>query len=357
MSQPAAFTPQEQKMISLVQTLLDIFAGKQPLEDIEAVMDEHVIHHNFLITRDEQKHFEQNQGIQEWKTWAIILRKAVKNLSVEVKEYFVRGDRVYVVFRWMADEWHPSIKGNPKHSNYVFAEYTVDNDKITATFTCRQNYLFIFGTDFNSAHLRQTYQDILGFGTSKTCQDLEQPLANKSVKKSVKKTDQKIDQNAVAIIGMSGVMPGADTPDAFWDRLVDQDNLFTKINADQGSVNRSNLCDQLPVAYAALLENVDKFDPLFFNISPKEARWMDPQQRLILQTAWQAIENSGCPISDFANDRSAIFIGSSNQDYKQLFQAGAQEVEALSYTGMESSMLATRVAINFFSAAFWAIRR
>jgi len=67
--------------------------------------------------------------------------------------------------------------------------------------------------------------------------------------------------------------------------------------------------------WIGLLEDIDQFDPLFFNISPKQAELMDPQHRLALQTSWQCIEDSGYDPSSLSDSECGVFLGGANSDY------------------------------------------
>ena len=66
------------------------------------------------------------------------------------------------------------------------------------------------------------------------------------------------------------------------------------------------------------LEQVDAFDPEFFNISPREAVSMDPQQRLLLEVAWETLEHAGCPAEQAAGTQTGVFIGISSNDFSRL---------------------------------------
>jgi acyl transferase domain-containing protein len=90
------------------------------------------------------------------------------------------------------------------------------------------------------------------------------------------------------------------------------------------------------------LEDYDRFDPLFFSISPKEAELMDPQQRLFLQTCWHAVEDAGYDTRSLSGSRCGVFAGCANSDYQQL--SPDQRLTAQGFTGNASSILAGRIA-------------
>ena len=74
------------------------------------------------------------------------------------------------------------------------------------------------------------------------------------------------------------------------------------------------------------LEDYDRFDPLFFNISPTEAESMDPQQRLFLQACWQSIEDAGYDARVLSGGKCGVFVGCATGQYQQL--ARAQQLNA-----------------------------
>lgn len=118
----------------------------------------------------------------------------------------------------------------------------------------------------------------------------------------------------VAIIGMSARFPGADDVWQYWDNLAAGVDSVTEVPADRWSVDRfyepgkatpgKTFCK-----WGGFLRDVDKFDPLFFNISPLEAEALDPQQRLFLQESWRALENSGYSPEDLDNKKCGVFVG------------------------------------------------
>jgi acyl transferase domain-containing protein/acyl carrier protein len=100
---------------------------------------------------------------------------------------------------------------------------------------------------------------------------------------------------AIAIIGMSGRFPGANNIDQFWENLkkgVDALQHFSDEELRE-HVAPEILNDPNFVKAGYVLEDVDQFDANFFNIAHREAEYIDPQQRLFLECAWEALENSG----------------------------------------------------------------
>ncbi|HRJ74153.1 MAG TPA: type I polyketide synthase, partial [Terrimicrobiaceae bacterium] len=104
-------------------------------------------------------------------------------------------------------------------------------------------------------------------------------------------------ENAIAIIGMSGRFPGAPDVDAFWDNLihgVETITRFTEAELEFSVATPEAVANgQTFVRARGILESPDKFDPAFFGIHPREAAVMDPQHRIFLECAWEAMEMAG----------------------------------------------------------------
>jgi phthiocerol/phenolphthiocerol synthesis type-I polyketide synthase E len=102
--------------------------------------------------------------------------------------------------------------------------------------------------------------------------------------------------NAIAVIGMAGRFPGADSLTQFWDNLRRGEESVTTLSEEAltaAGVSAKTLADPAYVRRAAMLNGIDEFDAEYFGITPYTARMMDPQQRLFLQTSWHALEDSG----------------------------------------------------------------
>jgi len=102
--------------------------------------------------------------------------------------------------------------------------------------------------------------------------------------------------NAIAVIGMAGRFPGADSLAEFWENLRRGEESVTTLSEEAlaaAGVGGKTLADPAYVRRAAMLTGIEEFDAEYFGITPYTARMMDPQQRLFLQTSWHALEDSG----------------------------------------------------------------
>jgi len=153
----------------------------------------------------------------------------------------------------------------------------------------------------------------------------------------------------VAVIGMSGVMPQSDDLEEFWKHLMEERDLITEIPGDRWNWreyygdptkegNKSNL------RWGGLIRDIDKFDASFFGIPDGEADFMDPQQRIFLETAWKTIEDAGYKPSDLSGTKTGVYVGVATLDYNDLLLEKGVDVKPYTPTGVSHSVLANRVS-------------
>ncbi|MEJ2621928.1 MAG: SDR family NAD(P)-dependent oxidoreductase, partial [Candidatus Thiodiazotropha sp.] len=125
----------------------------------------------------------------------------------------------------------------------------------------------------------------------------------------------------VAIVGLSGRYPQAETTHALWEHLKNGKSCITEIPAERWvwekyfNEKRGRKGSSY-TKWGGFLKEIDKFDPLFFQISPAEAEKMDPQERLFLEEAYASIEDAGyTPKTLSAEGRVGVFVGVMNSDY------------------------------------------
>ena len=156
----------------------------------------------------------------------------------------------------------------------------------------------------------------------------------------------------IAIIGASGRFPGAPDLGAFWGNLAagrdavgpvpdsrwDHAALF---DARPGTPGHTNCRD------GGFLDDIDRFDPLFFNLSPAEATAMDPQQRLFLEESWRALEDAARAGPDLPGSNTGVFVGTVTGNYADVLRRAGTPVDAHGFMGNAAAMLAARVAFHF----------
>ncbi|PTL78227.1 type I polyketide synthase [Vitiosangium sp. GDMCC 1.1324] len=139
----------------------------------------------------------------------------------------------------------------------------------------------------------------------------------------------------IAIVGMACRLPGGvESPEDFWDLQVKGVDATSEVPPDRWDAE--SLYDPDPRApgkiltrRGAFLKDVDRFDARFFGISPREAESMDPQQRLVLEVGWEALERAGHAVVRARRDRVGVFVGVMNNDYGQLalYAGGPQGID------------------------------
>ncbi|MCP4298760.1 MAG: hypothetical protein GY786_24525, partial [Proteobacteria bacterium] len=151
----------------------------------------------------------------------------------------------------------------------------------------------------------------------------------------------------IAVIGISGKFPKAKNVNIFWKNLIEgvdgveelpSNYLVQKTHFDTEKQSGKSYCK-----WGGILEERDCFDPLFFNISPREAESMNPHQRLVLQESWKAIEDAGYNPKTLSGTNTGVFIGAEPTGY---FHE--------SFTGSSEAIIASRLSyfLNLNGPAF-----
>jgi amino acid adenylation domain-containing protein len=154
----------------------------------------------------------------------------------------------------------------------------------------------------------------------------------------------------IAIVGIGCRFPGARDPEAFWRLLRDGIDAITEVPADRWNVDTYYDPDlrapgKMTTRYGGFLERIDGFDAAFFGISPREALEMDPQQRIMLEVAWEALEDAGQPPFELKGSRTGVFFGALWNDYAALRQRGdARYITTHTATGAHYSIIANRLS-------------
>ncbi|MCP4661792.1 MAG: SDR family NAD(P)-dependent oxidoreductase [bacterium] len=156
-------------------------------------------------------------------------------------------------------------------------------------------------------------------------------------------------ESEIAIIGMSGRFPGSSNLGSFWRNLregVESISFFSKSELKRAGVAPELFNDPHYVPARGILKDIDRFDASFFGFSPREAEIMDPQHRLFLECAWEALEGAG-----YHPERDAgpigVFAGSKLNQYAlaQLNETGAQALDEIGIRiGNSKDFLPTQVS-------------
>ncbi|MYH89767.1 MAG: polyketide synthase, partial [Gammaproteobacteria bacterium] len=139
----------------------------------------------------------------------------------------------------------------------------------------------------------------------------------------------------VAIVGMACKFPGAPSISAFWQLLESGGNSVSEIVPGAGNKRVDELFSNVgelgsACRYCAYVDEIDQFDATFFRISPVEANMLDPQQRMMLETTWQALEDAGIDPDRLKGSRTGVYTGISNDEYRMLVVESNKPAEAAS---------------------------
>ena len=153
----------------------------------------------------------------------------------------------------------------------------------------------------------------------------------------------------IAVIGMAGRYPGASDLDAFWRLLAEGRDGVTEVPASRWSIDdhyspKIREPGRTYCRHGGFLDGIDRFDAAFFNLSGAEAARTDPQQRLFLETAWEALEQAG--YAQARKSRCGVFVGVGAGDYQHRFLARDLPPTAHVFSGNQASILAARIAYH-----------
>lgn len=148
----------------------------------------------------------------------------------------------------------------------------------------------------------------------------------------------------IAIIGLGCRFPKANNPEAFWYLLRNGVDTVTEVPLERWNIDElynsepgtpGKICSR----WGSFLDKVDHFDPGFFNISPREAERMDPQQRIFLEVAWEALEQAGLAPDKLAESMTGVFVGAATVNYDQfLFKNVSDLTQISAYDGIGTTM-------------------
>jgi 6-methylsalicylic acid synthase len=155
----------------------------------------------------------------------------------------------------------------------------------------------------------------------------------------------------IAVVGLGcRFAGGADSPDAFWDLLIQgRDGIgpvpdgrwepYQGLGADYAAAVRN------ATRFGGFVADIEKFDAEFFGLTPREAELMDPQQRILLEVAWEALEHAGIPPRGLAGSDAGVFVGIGSDDYGRRLLENLPHIEA--WTGIGAAMCAAANRISY----------
>lgn len=157
------------------------------------------------------------------------------------------------------------------------------------------------------------------------------------------------ESSPIAVVGLGCRFPGGANPRKFWELLSAGQDAFSLTPSDRWSIDEwlgneaASSGKELP-RWAGFLDQIDQFDPGFFGITPREAIHMDPQQRLVMELAWEALEDAGIPPSTLTGTNVGVFLGVIWRDYLLLHGDSTELYDIYTATGAAPSILANRLS-------------
>ncbi|MDP4180286.1 MAG: SDR family NAD(P)-dependent oxidoreductase, partial [Bacillota bacterium] len=177
---------------------------------------------------------------------------------------------------------------------------------------------------------------------------IKRNIGEKTVKANSLITENSTSKD-VAIVGIACRFPGANNYDEFWRNLECGVDSVREVPPERWSAeeyysrnidepNKSNS------KWFGVVDNIDQFDNGFFNISPREAKNMDPQQRILMEETWRCIEDSGIPLSKLQNAVTSVIVGAMAIDYYQNIHSPNAQIDGYAGMGVYHSMLSNRLS-------------
>ncbi|KAL5361193.1 ketoacyl-synt-domain-containing protein [Aspergillus floccosus] len=159
----------------------------------------------------------------------------------------------------------------------------------------------------------------------------------------------------IAIVGMACRLPGSvDSPSRFWELLCKNQSVRTprvpsnRFNIDahyHPDLGRPGSFNSLGGYF--LDGNLEDFDPTFFNMTPVEAMWLDPQQRKMLEVSYECLENAGLTLDDVSGTNTAVFVGCFTSDYQQMSTSDPDFRHNYCATGVDVGVMSNRIGNTF----------
>lgn len=154
----------------------------------------------------------------------------------------------------------------------------------------------------------------------------------------------------LAIVGIGCRLPGGVTgPESFWSLMAEGRSGIVPVpenrwNRERWHHENVEIPEKMITKWGGFVEDFDKFDAQFFGISPREALRMDPQQRWLLENAWEALEDAGIPPSALRGSETAVYVGIASNDYAKVAQSDPRNVDVHTNSGSTLSIASNRIS-------------
>ena len=154
---------------------------------------------------------------------------------------------------------------------------------------------------------------------------------------------------SIAIVGIGCRFPKANHPEGFWQLLRNGEEAITEVPSDRWNIDdfyheNPKTPGKMSTRWGAFLDQIDGFDADFFGMSADEVEHADPQQRLFLEVAWEALENAGIVPAHLAGSQTGVFVGLCTIDYHRLLYKNFACIGPHSGTGTTPCITANRLS-------------
>jgi acyl transferase domain-containing protein/NADPH:quinone reductase-like Zn-dependent oxidoreductase/SAM-dependent methyltransferase len=159
----------------------------------------------------------------------------------------------------------------------------------------------------------------------------------------------------IAVVGFACRLPGsANDAESFWRILRDGVDAIGEVPPDRWDIDAyydpdPNKPGKMNTRWGGFVNGIDHFDPQLFGVSPREAGSMDPQQRILLEVAWEALEDAGQAPDRLSGSSTGVFVGIVNNDYAslQLAEGGIERIDTYFGSGVGHSLASGRISYVF----------
>ncbi|XP_067417960.1 mycolipanoate synthase-like [Emydura macquarii macquarii] len=156
----------------------------------------------------------------------------------------------------------------------------------------------------------------------------------------------------IAVVGIGCNFPGGEGIDNFWQVLVEGRNCTVEITPERFNTSEwydpdDNKPGKICTTRAALIDGFNTFDNKLFGINDLEAERMDPQQKLLLECTYRALEDAGVTMENISGTKTGVFVGLMNRDYEIIASREVTEINHYDGTGAAMSIAANRISYTF----------
>lgn len=197
----------------------------------------------------------------------------------------------------------------------------------------------------------EAFSESIDSKSKKSEQNTQKEHFSKTPKESFETNKKKMsNEEDMAIIGMNGRFASSENQEDFWNHLKNQTDLMKEIPIDHWDYRpwyqTSREKDKIYNKWGSFIDDVAAFDAEFYNISPREAEWIDPQLRLLLQSVYHTAENAGYA-GKFKGTDTGVFVGACFHDYADKIAELNLPVDPYIGTGNVQTILANRLSFSY----------